>query len=68
MQLNHDFNTGYDAKNDKWVNMMESGIIDPLRVTKNALLNSASISSMFITTEVGIAIVDDPSLSFPEML
>ena len=42
---------GFDAKEGKWVNMLEAGIIDPTKVTKNAILNSASIASLFITTE-----------------
>lgn len=68
-QLKQKKNIGYDAKNDKWVNLLEAGIIDPVKVTKNALLNSASISATIITTEVGIAIAEETStISFPEML
>ena len=44
-------NHGFDAKNGVWVNMFEAGIIDPTKVTKSAVLNSASIASLFITTE-----------------
>lgn len=43
---------GYDALNSKFVNMKESGIIDPAKVTRSALQNAASIASMVITTEV----------------
>lgn len=50
---------GFDAKKGKWVNMLEVGIIDPAMVTRSALLNAASISSLFITTEVGIVIIED---------
>lgn len=46
---------GFDAKNGKWVNMIESGIVDPTKVTRSALLNAASIASMFITTECAVA-------------
>lgn len=42
---------GYDAINAKIVNMYESGIIDPAKVTRSALQNAASISSMILTTE-----------------
>lgn len=68
-QLQQKKNIGYDARNDKWVNLLENGIVDPAKVTKNALLNSASISATIITTEVGIAIAEEIStISFPEML
>ena len=49
---------GFDAKNGKWVNMFEEGIIDPTKVTRSALLNAASISALFITTEAGIATIE----------
>ena len=42
---------GYDALNLKFVNMKENGIIDPAKVTKNAILNAASVAGMVITTE-----------------
>jgi len=43
---------GYDALNDELdVNMVERGIIDPLKVTRSALQNSASIAAMVLTTE-----------------
>lgn len=47
---------GFDAKNGTWVSMIEEGIIDPTKVTRSALLNAASISALFITTEAGVAI------------
>lgn len=42
---------GFDSKTGEWVDMMKSGIIDPTKVTRSAVLNAASISSLFITTE-----------------
>jgi len=42
---------GYDARSDQYVNMIESGIIDPLKVTRCALDQSVSISSLMLTTE-----------------
>ena len=42
---------GYDALNNKYVPMVETGIIDPLKVTRAALENAASIASMILTTE-----------------
>lgn len=45
---------GFDAKAGKWVNMFEAGIVDPTKVTRSAILNSSSISALFITTEAGV--------------
>ena len=45
---------GYDALEDKFVDMLEAGIIDPVKVTKSALLNATSIASMLLTTEAAI--------------
>ena len=42
--------TGYDALNDKFVNMVEAGIIDPTKVTRTALQNAASIAGLLLTT------------------
>ena len=54
-QLNCQAGIGFDAKNGYWVPLFEEGIVDPCKVTCNALLNAASISGLFVTTEVGIA-------------
>ncbi|WP_281628379.1 TCP-1/cpn60 chaperonin family protein, partial [Traorella massiliensis] len=54
-QKKADKNVGFDAKTGEWVDMFEKGIIDPTKVTRSALLNAASISALFITTEAGIA-------------
>jgi len=51
-------NMGYDAQNDKYVDMIKSGIVDPAKVTRSALENAASIAAMLLTTEA--AIVDLP--------
>jgi chaperonin GroEL len=45
---------GYDALEDKYADMLEAGIIDPVKVTKSALLNATSIASMLLTTEAAI--------------
>ena len=42
---------GYDALNDKYLDMIEAGIIDPTKVTRSALQNAASVSSTLLTTE-----------------
>jgi chaperonin GroEL len=44
-------NKGFDVSEDKLVDMFEKGIIDPVKVTKTALLNASSIASLFLTTE-----------------
>lgn len=54
-QLTKKPGVGFDAKHGKWVNMQANGIVDPTMVTRSALLNAASIASMFITTEAGVA-------------
>ena len=42
---------GYNARTDKYENLMKAGIIDPTKVTRVALENAASVASMFLTTE-----------------
>ena len=49
---------GYDAKNEQFVDMFESGIIDPKKVTRTAIENAASVASMILTTEC--MVVDKP--------
>ena len=46
---------GYNAATDKWENMVESGIIDPTKVTRTALQNAASIAALLLTTEAVVA-------------
>jgi chaperonin GroEL len=43
--------SGYDALNDKFVDMFQAGIVDPAKVTRSALQNAASIAAMVLTTE-----------------
>ena len=45
---------GYNALADEYVDMIEAGILDPVKVTKSALLNAASVASMVLTTEAAI--------------
>ena len=52
---------GFDAMNGEWVDMFDKGIIDPTMVCRSALLNAASISALFITTEAGVADIKDES-------
>ncbi len=52
-------NTGYNANTDEYVDMLKAGIIDPLRVTRSALQNAASIAGLMLTTEVMITKIDE---------
>jgi chaperonin GroEL len=51
-------NTGYDANAGKYVDMLKSGIIDPLKVVRTALANAASISGLLLTTEALVTTYD----------
>ncbi|KKJ00970.1 chaperonin GroEL [Prochlorothrix hollandica] len=54
----HDFNTGFNAATNEFVDMFEAGIVDPAKVTRSALQNAASIAGMVLTTEC--IVVDQP--------
>ncbi|MEL7649213.1 MAG: chaperonin GroEL [Sedimentibacter sp.] len=56
---------GFDALNEKYVNMIEAGIVDPTKVTRSALQNAASVASMLLTTEAAVA--DEPKKDEPAM-
>ncbi|NJR58305.1 MAG: chaperonin GroEL [Cyanobacteria bacterium CRU_2_1] len=53
-----EFNVGYDAAKDEFVDMFDAGIVDPAKVTRSALQNAASIAGMVLTTEC--IVVDKP--------
>ncbi|CZR76071.1 TPA: chaperonin GroEL [Clostridioides difficile] len=53
--VNSEAETGFDALNEKYVNMIEAGIVDPTKVSRSALQNAASIASTFLTTEAAVA-------------
>ena len=55
--------TGFNAANGEWVDMVESGIIDPVKVTRSALQNAASVASLILTTEAVVA--DKPEQKAP---
>ena len=46
---------GFDARNEKMVDMLQAGIIDPAKVTKQALQNASSIAGLMLTTEALIS-------------
>ena len=56
---------GFDANTMQWVNMVEAGIIDPVKVTRSALQNAASIAALLLTTEC--AVTDIPAPAAPAM-
>ncbi len=58
-------NIGYDINQDSYVDMLESGVIDPAKVTRTALQNAASISALLLTTEA--LITDVPEKDKPAM-
>jgi len=60
---------GYDALKNQYVNMIKEGIVDPTKVTRTALQNAASISSMFLTTEAAVVEVvkENPVPAMPPM-
>ena len=64
-QLTAKENHGFNAKTGEWVDMYEAGIIDPTKVTRSALLNAASISGLFITTEAAIAKLPEKDVPVP---
>lgn len=51
---------GFDAKTGKWINMIEAGIIDPTKVTRTAVLNAASITALYVTTEAVVTDIPKP--------
>ncbi|MDE6189597.1 MAG: chaperonin GroEL, partial [Clostridia bacterium] len=51
---------GYNALSDKYVDMIESGILDPTKVTRSALQNAASVASTLLTTEVLVTDIPEP--------
>ncbi|WP_129600210.1 chaperonin GroEL [Anaerophilus nitritogenes] len=52
---NSEVGVGFDALNEKYVNMIQAGIVDPTKVTRSALQNAASVSAMLLTTEAAVA-------------
>ncbi len=67
MQLKAKKNIGFDAKEGKWVDMFKSGIVDPTKVTRSALLNAASIAALFLTTEAAVASKPEISKATPAL-
>ena len=58
---------GFDARNEKYVDMLKSGIIDPTLVTRTAVQNAASIAGLLLTTEATISEKPEPPAPMPAM-
>lgn len=54
---------GFNAASEKYVNMIEEGILDPVKVTRSAIQNAASVSALILTTEVLVASKKEPKQS-----
>lgn len=57
---NAELGTGFNAATGEWVNMIEEGIIDPVKVSRSALQNAASVASLILTTEAVVANKPEP--------
>ena len=56
---------GFDAYNETYVNMVEAGILDPVKVTRSALQNACSVASTLLTTESVVADIQEPAPEMP---
>ncbi|MDV2888037.1 TCP-1/cpn60 chaperonin family protein, partial [Alkalihalophilus pseudofirmus] len=64
---NEEVGVGFNAASGEWVNMIDSGIVDPTKVTRSALQNAASVAAMFLTTEAVVADKPEPASGAPAM-
>ena len=58
---------GFDVRNEKYVDMLKSGIIDPTLVTRTAVQNAASIAGLLLTTEATVSEKPEPAAPMPAM-
>lgn len=64
---NAELGTGFNAATGEWVNMIDQGIIDPVKVSRSALQNAASVASLILTTEAVVANKPEPVVPAPAM-
>ena len=66
---NSDKEEGYDAYENKFVNMFEAGIVEPTKVTRSALQNAVSVAGMILTTEAAVADIpkEEAPMAAPQM-
>ena len=57
--------TGFDAYKEEYVNMVDSGILDPVKVTRSALQNATSVASTLLTTESVVSTIKEPAPAMP---
>lgn len=62
-----DEHTGFDAAKGEYVDMIKTGIIDPVKVERIALLNAVSVASMLLTTEATISEIKEEKPAMPDM-
>ena len=56
---------GFDAYNEEYVDMVATGILDPVKVTRSALQNATSVASTLLTTESVVADIKEPAPEMP---
>ncbi|HEV1366542.1 TPA: chaperonin GroEL [Streptococcus pneumoniae] len=64
---NAELGIGFNAATGEWVNMIDQGIIDPVKVSRSALQNAASVASLILTTEAVVANKPEPVALAPAM-
>lgn len=64
---NAELGIGFNAATGEWVNMIDQGIIDPVKVSRSALQNAASVVSLILTTEAVVANKPEPVAPAPAM-
>lgn len=64
---NEQVGIGFNAATNEWVNMVETGIVDPTKVTRSALQNATSVAAMFLTTEAVVADIPEKEPAMPDM-
>ncbi|MDU6316617.1 MAG: chaperonin GroEL [Streptococcus mitis] len=64
---NAELGIGFNAATGEWVNMIDQGIIDPVKVSRSALQNAASVASLILTTEAVVANKPEPAAPAPAM-
>ncbi len=62
-----DTGKGYNALTEEYVDMISAGIVDPVKVTRSALQNAASVASMVLTTESLVTDIPEPAPAAPAM-
>ena len=62
-----EIDVGFNAATEEWVDMIKAGIVDPTKVTRSALQNAASVSSLFLSTEAVVADITEEVPMQPQM-